>query len=310
MTGLAALASLLLGVGRLRAEPTAADKALATSLFKEGKALIQGGEIARACRKFEESQRLDPGGGTLLNLAVCHEKEGRSATAWAEFVEALSLARREGRDDRVKLAREHVAALEPDLSKMLIVVPPSVDRPDLAIKRDGDLLGRPAWGAAMPVDPGEHLIEASAPGKVPWSVRVKVGVARDVNTVVLPQLKDARPRPRGLGRRTAGFVAGGVGVVWVGVGSFFGLRAFAKRRQSDKQCPGGRCSESAVALNDEAKTAADLSTASFIVGAAGLGLGTYLLLSGGESAPRAGGPRVSLSVGPRLTGVQATWAFR
>src|SRR6185436_12399932 len=73
------------------AEPTAADKSLATQLFKEGRALVDQGKVAEGCRKLEESQRLDPGGGTLLNVALCHEKEGRTATAWAEFTEALGI---------------------------------------------------------------------------------------------------------------------------------------------------------------------------------------------------------------------------
>src|SRR3954464_7778704 len=79
------------------AEPTAADKSLATQLFKEGRALVDQGKVAEGCRKLEESQRIDPGGGTLLNVALCHEKEGRTATAWAEFTEALGLAKKDDR---------------------------------------------------------------------------------------------------------------------------------------------------------------------------------------------------------------------
>src|SRR5689334_3318487 len=147
------------------AEPTAADKSLATQLFKEGRNLVDQGHVPEGCRKLEESQRLDPGGGTLLNVALCHEKEGRTATAWAEFTEALGLAKKDDRPQRIELAQSHITAIEPTLSHLVIQVPATSDLPDLEIKRDGSVIRRAAWGTAMPVDPGEHMIEAAAQGK-------------------------------------------------------------------------------------------------------------------------------------------------
>src|SRR5215510_5737479 len=142
-------------------EPSAADKSLATALFKEGRALVDQGHVAEGCRKLEESQRLDPGGGTLLNVALCHEKEGRTATAWTEFTEALGIAKKDDRPQRIELAQTHIAALEPTLSRLVIQVPEGSDLPELEIKRDGSPLRRAAWGSPMPVDPGDHQIEAS-----------------------------------------------------------------------------------------------------------------------------------------------------
>jgi tetratricopeptide (TPR) repeat protein len=137
-----------------RAEPSPADKSLATALFQQGRALLEQGRIAEACRKLEESQRLDPGGGTLLNLALCHEHEGRTATAWAEFTEAIGFARRDGRTQRVEIAETHIEQLEPKLCRMEIVVPSAADVPGLEVLRDGSPIGRAAWGAPMPIDPG------------------------------------------------------------------------------------------------------------------------------------------------------------
>ena len=92
-------------------------------LFQQGRALMADGRIAEACQKLEESQRLDPAGGTILNLALCHEQEGRLARSWSEFKEAMVVAKRDGRRDRELEAANHVSALEPRLSRLTIVVP-------------------------------------------------------------------------------------------------------------------------------------------------------------------------------------------
>jgi hypothetical protein len=175
------------------AEPSGADRTLAAALFREGKALMDKGDYPAACGKLEESQRLDPGGGTILNLALCHEKQGRPATAWAEFIEALGIARRDHRQARIDLAEEHIAKLEPALSKMTIVVPPESDEPTLEVTRDGAAVGRAAWGMPFPVDPGEHRVQAAASGKTAFrsTVTVGTGAAPASLTVRIPPLERA-----------------------------------------------------------------------------------------------------------------------
>ena len=119
-------AAILCGGARpAAADPTPEDAALATTLFQDGRALMAAGRLAEACPKLEESQRLDPGGGTLLNLALCHEQAGRLARSWSEFNDAAAVARRDGRRDRELAADSHAAALWPRLSKLTVSVPPA-----------------------------------------------------------------------------------------------------------------------------------------------------------------------------------------
>src|SRR3954471_21118490 len=111
--------------------------AMAESLFREGKRLSGEKNFAQACPKFQESYRLDPGLGTLLNLATCHESEGKLASAWAEFSEASSQAKRQSDNDRGQLAQDHMKALEPKLAHVSIVVSAPAVVPGLLVKFDG-----------------------------------------------------------------------------------------------------------------------------------------------------------------------------
>jgi hypothetical protein len=284
---------------RAGAQPdAAAQKALATKLFNEGKVLMTGGQIAEACARLEESQRLDPAPGTLLNLAFCHEKLGKTATAWAEYCDARVAAQRDGRDDRVAFADEHARTLEPQLSHLTISVPAEADLPDLLIRRDGSVVPRSAWATPLPIDPGDHLVEASAGGRVTRRTHLSIGSAADTADFVLARLDpapvdaiarvpvtpsgDQRPpdkaQPSG-GRRWAAVALAAGGALSMGAGAYFGLRAMDLRKQSDPWCPFGSCTARGAALNNSASLAADLSDIGFAIGVASLAAAGYLAVT-------------------------------
>jgi tetratricopeptide (TPR) repeat protein len=104
------------------AAPADAQPAEAEELFQEGRALVDAGQIERACNKFEASHRLDPSVGTLLNLGDCRERLGQVATAWATFLAAESLARQLGDDQRADEAARRARAL--DMEPRTVTVPP------------------------------------------------------------------------------------------------------------------------------------------------------------------------------------------
>src|SRR4051812_6941365 len=91
----AAMLTISMLAGRVGAQPSGQDLATAQALFDEGKRLMGLAKYAEACPKLVESQRIDPGGGTSFAIALCHEAEGKTATAWADFNVALGEARKD-----------------------------------------------------------------------------------------------------------------------------------------------------------------------------------------------------------------------
>jgi hypothetical protein len=303
--------------------------AQAQVLFDEGKKLMDAENYAGACPKLAESQRLDPGNGTLARLATCHEKQGRTATAWSEFTELVTSAQRAGQADRERFARQRIAALEPHLSRLTIIVPADVATTSgLVVQRDAIAVGAAAWGIGVPVDPGDHLIEASAPGKQGWSTHVTIGAMADTKQVSVqplatlevapapavaeapaqatPPEADATPASGSRSsQKTWGLVVGAVGVVGVGVGTYFGVQALSDSSHAKQQCPSAACpAPAAVQQNDDAKTAAHIADVGIGVGIAGLAVGSLLYFL----APSNQSVRVAPSVGSTNgVVVQTTW---
>ena len=180
------------GVPRLARAADPQEQQLAQALFDEGRSLMEKKRYHEACAKLAESQRLDPGGGTLLNLAICYEKDGKLATAKVAYDDALAAAVNDRRRDRQTIARERLAALESTVPRLRIVVPLSSDMEGLELKLDGMTLRRAAWGVATPVDPGSHAIDVTGPGRTPWSTAVTVEVSQK-KIVEVPQLVPLAP---------------------------------------------------------------------------------------------------------------------
>lgn len=280
----------------------AGNNGAAEELFRQGQALMQAGKYDEACPKLAESQRLDPGTGTLLNLAACHEKEGKLASAWAEYNDAAVLAQRDGRDDRVQYCKEHLAAIEPKLARLTINVAPGAAVPGFEVKLDDTVVGGPSLGIALPVDPGSHQISARAPGKRPWQASLTIRTGPSQEAVTIQPLADAPeaaepvnnpappPPPRAEGgssgntQRVIAYALGGAGIIAVGVGTAFGLTAISKNNESnDKGCFGNQCTAPSASLRNDARSAGTISTVAFALGGAALAGGVTLLLTAPSS---------------------------
>ncbi|MDB5212457.1 MAG: hypothetical protein JWO86_384 [Myxococcaceae bacterium] len=273
------------------------------SLFAEGKKLVAEGKLDLACPKFLASYNLDARVGTLLNLADCYERNGQLASAWTRFLEVKPRAEQAKQQERADYAAQHAAALEARVARLTIVVPSRVD--GLEIKRDGVLVEPSAYGVAVPVDRGTHVVTASAPRKRSWSANaivakdgerptltvslvdeptapvaapVAVPVAAPPTPVPPPAAPASSPPTADSsggsnGRKILGLVIAGVGVVGVGVGAGFGIAALGKNSDASPYCGQNGagvndCFGPGVGYRADAVSSGNLSTIFFAAGAA------------------------------------------
>jgi hypothetical protein len=285
-SALAALA--LLAAAPARGDGTATEKAEAESLFQEAKKLLARGKTPEACAKLQASLRLDPAGGTLMNLAMCHEIEGKTATAWTEFNEALAAARKAARRDREKAATEHMKALEPRLSHLTIAAPEAV--PGLEVKLDGVPVEANVLGTAISVDPGDHTAGATAPGREPWSTKLRIH-EKESRTLTVPSLTSTAPAapppppPSTPWKRPAGIAAAGAGAVLLAVGAGFGARAIGLGSRAASECPGLMCSPAGLSDVSDGRSAANVANGTLVAGGTLLAAGAVLLVLSFVEAP-------------------------
>lgn len=186
LVGVAAPISVAFG----QEAPSPADAAAAEALFRDGRALLEAGKLTEACPKLAESQRLQPKPGTILNLAVCHERQGKTATAWANYMEAASLAARLKQPEREKAARAQAAALDGRQAKLTITLEEAP--PGIALSLDKRALSAAVAGTPIPLDPGDHEVVASAPGRKSFQVVVTMEPGPSAKTLSIPRLEEER----------------------------------------------------------------------------------------------------------------------
>ena len=307
------------------------DAAVAEALFQAGRKNLEQGRVGEACEKFSESQRLEPKLGTLLNLAACHETLGMTASAWAEFTQARSLCRAPQRGDHRAFAEQHLRSLSKHLSTVNIGWEVSV--PGASVELDGLSIGPAALNTDLPVDPGDHVVQGSAPGRTALEYRFSAEAGPARQSIVIPELarepsapleptltlgseRTPVPAPRAArtpepppqtpspvhpsskkgSHRSAAIPVLITGGLALAVGTVAGFHAISLKRAAQRECSGEACSQRGLDLYSELHTSANISTVAFSVAIAALGTGTYLLLS----APTGSRGTATLALGGTL----------
>jgi hypothetical protein len=250
--------------------------AQADALVQQAHTLLDTGRLEAACAKFEAAEALVVGAHTLLQLADCYQRAGRSASAWHTFLEAEALAQDKKDRELAQRAAERAAALEPKLNRIVFLVPTTSRVPGLTVRLGANTVPASVWGTEIPIDPGMQRVSATAKGYRAWTAEIDAttGEGRrfpiDVPTLAPEQVRG----DRGRAYRTAGVVTGSVGLAGIGAGAVFSALSHSADASSGcakgaAQCTPGTANKSVYS---------EAATVSFAVGSALLATGVTLFV--------------------------------
>lgn len=336
------------------AQVSADAKAAAEALFNQGRALMTAGRFAEAADKFEASNRFDPSVGTLLNLGVCQEQSGQHQLAWETFRVAAEEARKTAdQRESYALERMNSLAGEL-FFLWIEVPPQTHAQDMHVVLDGKPLpagsWGRPivvAQGAhtvqasAPGVTPFETRVDVTTPGQ---AMRIDIPVlqpeappqpatspgpvdggddessdsSRPSSTM---SLQDQAPGPGMSLRRQIAVGSTVVGVAGLVLGSIKGLQARGLNREAEHLCSvdsANFCTpmerEESQDKRDSARSAANLATASFVVGIGAVAAGVALWLLNPPATSDAtrtarGTTHIEPLIGPSVTGLGIRTTF-
>jgi hypothetical protein len=284
-------------------EPSAAVLDKAREQFRKALSLEVAGNYEAALSMFKEVALIKSTPQVRFHIATCEEKMGDWVQAIGSYRLALHEAQQANAKDVTDAAGEAIATLEPKIPKLTIT---RGDGAKVAsVELDGRALGGASVGAPMSVNPGPHVIKASAPGREPIQVEMTVAEreTKQVELVLPPAPEGAAAGGLGSGAsagdaapagpsamKVAGFVTAGAGVVGLGISGVFFLMRQGAISDLDDQCgpDGTQCPADAQATFDNGQTYSTVATATFIGGLGALALGTVLILAAPKSPKRVG----------------------
>ncbi len=298
----------LVALDQVAIAQSSVDKAQAEHLFQEGLTLFDAGEHAEACKRFEQSQIKDPKPSTLINLGLCHEKIGRTASAWQELVEARNAAERKGDTELAATARREVDRLAKVVPKIR-VRRQSKEPSAITITLDQSGFDLTLLDTALPLDPGPHRIEIAAIGYVTLSHTFEVPAGTGITDIAIPALqalpkdpdkidkvqgplpeKTEKPKPvepsSGMSPMVpAGFIGGGASLL---LGIITGSVSLAMTSSLKDSCDAeGTCSADSSSDLSTANALANVANVGFALAGVGAVVGVIGLFVGGDE-PGAG----------------------
>jgi|HubBroStandDraft_5_1064220.scaffolds.fasta_scaffold131233_2 hypothetical protein len=301
--------------------------------FNYGLSEMTAGRYTTGCPALEASFRLDPRPGTLFTLAECNRQWGKLASALAGYEEYLAQYERMSPEqkakqaDRVRVALAERKTLKESVPHLTVRLPEGAP-PGTVASRDDVELGGPMLGAAVAVDPGEHVVRVRTPDGQVREQRLTLTAGEDrIVTVELPVAAapvvgppptmapagptqvpshpDAAPTPASApSHRVWTLAAGAIGGAGLVVAGVAGIIVLAKKPDVTANCNAqGVCASQADAnAGNAAHGIADVGTAALVVGGVGLAAALVLWLTE-PRAPVAAGSAARLVWSPVGIGV-------
>jgi hypothetical protein len=300
----------------------AADRATARQLGLDGQEALDKKDYATAEDRFRRADalfhaptlllgyaRAEVGLGKLVNASEAYNRivrEGVPPGASSAFANALEAAKAEAGAVQARIASVTVTVTGPESPTVTL---------------DDQPLSIAALGVRRPVDPGTHVVRASADGWEPAETRfavtdagsanaalslqriTPVGPAAPLSSAVVGQTGEtaaprdvSSPTTKGSGQRTLGWVGLGVGAAGLAAGTITGILATSKHSDLQSQCANG-CPPSAQGDLDSYHTLGTLSTVGFIAGGVLAAAGLVFIITAPHDSTASAGPRVAPYVG-------------
>jgi hypothetical protein len=261
------------------ASPTRADDALpeparAAALLREGRRLVAEGRFDEACPKLVAAQKLQPTTDGAIEIGDCFEKAAKAA-----FAEARTLARRAADDAEQRIA--HLEHPSPATAPIEAAPPAAVPAPADPLSTPGPIAEEPLAESSVtpPPAPPPALPPPPAVTSKPWGAH-----------------------------RVASVVVGSAGVVALGVGAVFGVKALTgKNASNDGPCDAADyCDATGRGLRAEAIRAGNVATATLFAGGAAVASGLSLFFTAPVTAPE-GRAGAGLTLGPGALHLTGRW---
>jgi hypothetical protein len=257
----------------------------ADHLFNEGRHTAETNDYARACKLFEESFRLDPAIGTLVNLGDCAEHLGEIERAFTAYKTAA--ARMTPGDDRAARVHARIDHIEAHSAKLSLKVD---DAPEgTVVTLDGATIDPRT--SPIHVAKGAHVVLVTAVGfgGARFAITLGEGESRALSLTpgtaleaVLPTTTLTHDESHGPSwALPTAIVALGAGVASAWVGSLAGVVAIDRRDVQSANCDASnRCTQAGVDAAHDGATWATTSTAAFVASGVLLAAGgTFLAIA-------------------------------
>jgi hypothetical protein len=181
------------------------------------------------------------------------------------------------------------------------------------VAMDGEVLADRLEGTALSIDPGEHAFTFETAGQAPVTKKLVILEAQKERREVITLGTQTAETPvtatppeakenRGLGaQKIVSIVAGGVGVVGLGLGTAFGIMAMSSKSDAQNVCPNHCTTADGLSSWSDAASAGNISTVGFIIGGVGIAGAAVLWFT----APKSSTTRVGF--GPGSLQLKGTW---
>lgn len=164
------------------AAPTKEELQVARNLFSEAMAEEAAGRYEAALAKFESVQAIKASPSVRYHIAFCEEKLGRIAAALSDYEAARAAASAEISQQVLTATEEPIARLSEQVPRVTLVAGKVPANTSIAI--DGKNFSAVGFGRAIPLDPGPHTIDVSAPGFEPFRHKLTLQAQAQVGVQV------------------------------------------------------------------------------------------------------------------------------